>query len=59
MNTCKNCGSMAINEDEDGVLCDVCYYKISLLNFLFKIIKVDKFSRENAEKVMVKLNEGV
>ena len=28
------CGSYAINEDRDEKLCDVCYYKLPLLDLL-------------------------
>ena len=31
------CGSSAINEDPDNEFCDICYYKIPLLNILARI----------------------
>ena len=34
MNQCSKCRSYAVNEDPARDLCDVCYYKIPLLDLL-------------------------
>ena len=37
MERCKNCGSYLINDDRKSGLCDVCLYKIPLMNLLARV----------------------
>lgn len=54
MSQCKHCHSYAINIDPEEIVCDVCYYKVPLIDLAYQLennIEIYKISLRNTPPI--------